>query len=72
MSSNVKEHRAPSVAELQRFIREKTRLTFLLSNNDRISGSLRWFDEHCFSLEESEGEVTTLIRGSVISYKRQK
>jgi hypothetical protein len=62
------ESKGPSVAELQRFIREKTNLEFVLSNGEKISGQLRWFDEHCFSLQLENGSMT-LLRTGVIGYR---
>lgn len=62
------EPKGPSIAELQRYIREKTNLEFILSNGDRIVGTLKWFDDHCFSVTEGDGHVT-LLRTGVIGYK---
>jgi hypothetical protein len=61
------ESKGPSIAELQRFIREKTNLEFVLSNGERLSGKLRWFDEHGFSVELETGSMT-LLRTGVIGY----
>ena len=72
MTVNGQENRSPSVAELQKFVREKTKLEFLLSNGDKLNGTLRWFDDHCFSLvQEYEGPIT-LIRSSVLGYRAIK
>ncbi len=60
--------RGPSIAELQRFIREKTNLEFILSNGKKEHGVLRWFDEHCFSLQQEHGSMT-LLRTGVIGYR---
>ncbi len=69
MTVSGQESRSPSVAELQKFIREKVKLEFLLSNGDKFVGTLRWFDDSCFSLvQEYEGAIT-LVRTSVLGYR---
>lgn len=69
MTVNDQESRSPSVAELQKFIREKVKLEFLLSNGEKLVGTLRWFDDSCFSLvQEYEGPIT-LVRTSVLGYR---
>jgi hypothetical protein len=66
--TTAQEAKGPSVAELQRFIREKTKLKFILSNGKSEDGILRWFDEHAFNLEQDAGTVT-LLRSGVIAYR---
>jgi len=69
MTVSGQESRSPSVAELQKFIRDKAKLEFLLSNGDKFVGTLRWFDDSCFSLvQEYEGPIT-LVRTSVLGYR---
>lgn len=66
--TTAQEAKAPSVAELQRFIREKTNLEFILSNGKKEFGTLRWFDEHSFSVQQENGTLT-LLRTGVIGYR---
>lgn len=63
------DNRGPSVAELQRFIREKVRLEFLLSNGDRLVGTLRWFDEQAFSVVPEGEQPLTVLRVAVLAYR---
>lgn len=63
------ENRGPSVAELQKFVREKKRIEFLLVNGERLTGVLRWFDESAFCLVEGEDETVTLLRQAVMAYR---
>jgi hypothetical protein len=62
------ESKGPSIAELQKFVREKTNLEFVLINGQTVYGILRWFDEHCFSVQDATGGIT-LVRTSVIGYR---
>ncbi len=62
------EAKGPSVAELQRFIREKAELEFILSNGSTERGVLRWFDENAFSIQQDVGSLTVLRTG-VIAYR---
>jgi len=66
--STAQEAKGPTVAELQRYIREKTNLEFILSNGAREYGTLKWFDEHAFCLQQGNGSVT-LLRSGVIGYR---
>lgn len=61
--------KGPSVAELQKYIRDKQQLEFLLINGDLVTGTLRWFDEHAFSLVAEDQKPITLLRGGVIRYR---
>jgi hypothetical protein len=69
--TNAQEAKGPSIAELQRYIREKTQLEFILSNGKKENGTLKWFDEHGFSIEQEHGTVT-LLRGGVIGYRAKQ
>jgi len=60
--------KGPSIAELQRFIREKTTLEFLLSNGKKEQGALKWFDELGFCIQQDSGTLT-LLRSGVIGYR---
>jgi hypothetical protein len=72
MSFGGKNDRGPSIAELQRFIREKVKLHFLLANGEQIVGTLRWFDENAFQVHPANGEQPlTILRNAVIAYRRQ-
>lgn len=64
----VQESKGPSTAELQRFIREKTNLEFILSNGVREYGTLKWFDEVCFCVQQETGSIT-LLRHGVVGYR---
>lgn len=69
MTVSGQESRSPSVAELQKFVRDKVKLEFLLNNGEKFVGTLRWFDDSCFSLvQEYEGPIT-LLRTSVLGYR---
>ncbi|MBY0356781.1 MAG: hypothetical protein K2W82_02165 [Candidatus Obscuribacterales bacterium] len=59
----------PSTAELQQFIRDKKRIDFMLITGEKISGSLRWFDENAFSIAQKDLEPITLVRTAVVSYQ---
>jgi sRNA-binding regulator protein Hfq len=63
------DNKAPSIAELQKFVREKMKLEFHLVNGERTTGTLRWFDEHCFSVTMDDQSVITIVRGAVLSYR---
>jgi hypothetical protein len=65
--SNPNEGKLPSIAELQRFIKDGERLTFKTVDGTSYTGKLRWFDEQAFSLTLDNGDFT-LIRGNVIGY----
>ncbi len=65
--SNQNEGKLPSIAELQRFIKDGERLTFKTVDGTSYTGKLRWFDVQAFSLTLDNGDFT-LIRGNVIGY----
>ena len=69
MTINNKDGKGPSVAELQRFIREQSKLEFLLTNGDRLIGRLRWFDEHAFSVIPEDQQPITVLRVAVVAYR---
>lgn len=69
MTINSKDGKGPSVAELQKFIREQARLEFLLSNGDRLVGKLRWFDENAFSVIPDDQQPITILRIAVLAYR---
>lgn len=64
------DNKGPSVAELQRFVREKERLEFLLTNGDRLVGTLRWFDEQAFSVLREGEPPLTVLRIAVLAYRK--
>ena len=72
MSINGVENKGPSIAELQRFVRSQTRLEFWLVTGKSFQGSLRWFDEHCYSIIEDDGGAVTLVKSGVVGYKPAK
>jgi hypothetical protein len=63
------DNRGPSVAELQRLIREKTVVVFTLSNGQQIVGRLRWFDDNAFQLVPEGEQPFTILRNAVIGYR---
>jgi hypothetical protein len=69
MTTKSQENKGPSIAELQRFIRDKTQLEFILVNSQKISGRLRWFDEECFSVVQGDESNITLLKLGVIGYR---
>jgi hypothetical protein len=64
-------NRGPSIAELQRFIRDKTPLVFTLSNGDKVSGTLRWADESAFKIMTDSDQPFTVLRNAVLGYQPQ-
>lgn len=72
MTVSGQESRSPSVAELQKFIRDKVKVEFLLSNGEKFVGTLRWFDDSCFSLVLPQDGPITLVRSSVLGYRVAK
>lgn len=69
MFASGQDSKGPSVAEIQRFIREQTIVEFLLSNGERLAGKLRWFDDHAFSIQANGDEQITILRSAVLAYK---
>jgi hypothetical protein len=63
-------NRGPSIAELQRFIREKTPLVFMLANGDKVVGHLRWADENAFQIVPDGQQPFTILRSAVLGYHR--
>jgi hypothetical protein len=61
--------KGPSVAELQRHIREGANLEFLLTNGDRLVGKLKWFDDHAFSVMPDGQQPITILRPAVLAYR---
>jgi hypothetical protein len=72
MTANGLENKGPSIAELQRFVRDQTRLEFWLISGKTCLGVLRWFDEHCYSLLQDDGTPVTLVKTAVVGYKAAK
>ena len=63
-------NKGPSIAELQRYVREKVDLIFVLANNASILGKLRWFDENAFSVEQEGQQPFTILRSAVVGYRK--
>ena len=61
--------KGPSVAELQRIIRDKRMVEMILVTGQKIRGNLKWFDEHAYCVVLSEGESITLLRSAIIGYR---
>lgn len=61
--------KGPSVAELQKLVREKQQIELLLITGDKKSGFLRWFDDSAFCLSQANNETMTLLRSAVVGYQ---
>jgi sRNA-binding regulator protein Hfq len=72
MASNGPENKGPSIAELQRFVREQVKLEFWLVTGKTFQGTLRWYDEYCYSLVQEDGGAITLMKSGVVGYKPVK
>jgi hypothetical protein len=72
MATNGQDNKGPSIAELQRFVKEKAKLEFWLSTGKTITGRLRWFDENCFSVVQDDDSFITLTKSGVVGYKQSK
>ncbi len=72
MATTGQDNKGPSIAELQRFVRDKTKLEFWLSNGKTVGGTLRWFDENCFSLVQDDSSFITLTKSGVVGYRQSK
>jgi hypothetical protein len=64
-----KDNRGPSIAELQRYVRDSVKVEFVLSNGDQVVGKLRWFDESAFSLILDGEQPFTILRSAVVGYR---
>lgn len=71
MSFGAKDNRGPSIAELQRYIREKNEMIFTLNTGKEIVGVLRWFDEHAFSIATEGEQPFTILRSAVVGYRKR-
>ncbi len=67
MPLQTNEGKLPSVAELQRYIKEGERLAFKTVDGGTYTGKLRWFDEQVFAIALDDGDFT-LLRSNVIGY----
>jgi small nuclear ribonucleoprotein (snRNP)-like protein len=70
MTFGGKDNRGPSIAELQRYIREKVRIRFMLNNGEEVVGTLRWFDENAFSILPDGEQPFTILRTAVVGYRK--
>ncbi len=61
--------KGPSVAELQRIIRDKRPVEMILVTGQKIRGALKWFDEQAYCIVLDDGESITLLRSAVIGYR---
>lgn len=61
--------KGPSVAELQRIIRDKRPVEMILVTGQKIRGALKWFDEQAYCIILDDGESITLLRSAVIGYR---
>lgn len=70
MTFGGKDNRGPSIAELQRHIREKTNMVFVLNTGEEVVGTLRWFDEHAFSVMTAGEQPFTILRSAIVGYRK--
>lgn len=70
MSFGGKDNRGPSIAELQRYIREQIELVFTLHTGQDVVGKLRWFDENAFSVAQDGQQPFTILRSAVVGYRK--
>ncbi len=61
--------KGPSVAELQKLIRDKRPIEIILLTGQKIRGLLKWFDETAYCIVLDDGESITLLRSAVIGYR---
>ena len=61
--------KGPSIVELQRFIRERKRIEFVLVTGDKLQGTLRWFDDAAFCLIMGNDQTFTVLRQAVVAYR---
>lgn len=61
--------KGPSIAELQRFIRDRRRVEFVLITGDKVYGTLRWFDDAAFCLTTGGDQSFTILRPAVVAYR---
>jgi len=61
--------KGPSVAELQRIIREQRPVEMILVTGQKIRGGLKWFDENAYCIIMDGGDTITLQRNAVIGYR---
>lgn len=68
------EGKLPSIAQLQKFVREKTSIevTCLDGKSSRFTGTLKWFDETALALQLEDGGEITLLRGALLGYRPKK
>lgn len=62
-------NKGPSIAELQRFVRDQTTLRFMLANGDKVVGKLKWADENAFKILPDGQEAFTILRSAVLGYQ---
>jgi len=70
MVLNGQGNKGPSVAELQRFIRDKAKVSFTLVNGKQKVGVLRWFDESAYGIVDEKEKRITILRTAVMSYQK--
>ncbi len=68
-AGNGTENKGPSVAELQRLIKNRSKLEFFLVNGKSVTGILKWFDPQAFSIIQDDQSTFTLLRPGVVGYK---
>ncbi|MBX9690273.1 MAG: RNA chaperone Hfq [Candidatus Obscuribacterales bacterium] len=61
--------KGPSVAELQKMVREKRQVEMILLTGQKIRGALKWFDEQAYCIVLDDGESITLLRSAIIGYR---
>ena len=61
--------KGPSIAELQKVIREKRHIEFILVSGQKIKGTLKWFDETAYQVVLENGEAITLLKNAIVGYR---
>ena len=62
------ENKGPSIAEIQRLIRDRSPVEFFLANGERIAGRIKWFDEFAFCVITEGEDPVTILRPAVMAY----
>jgi hypothetical protein len=72
--STGEESKLPTVAQLQKYIREKTTLDIFCSDakGTKYIGTLKWFDEISFCVKLEDASELTIQRSAVLAYRVKK
>lgn len=72
--AGTEESKLPTVAQLQKYIREKTVLDIFCADakGTKYSGSLKWFDDISFCVKLEDATELTIQRSAVLAYRVKK